>query len=486
MTAIPDTAPIANEPTGDIAAMLMTSFEQQRQAYLQQPTPDYKQRKEDLLALKRMLNENREAIIEAINRDYGNRSRHETLFAEVISVTDGINDAIRHLKKWMKVQKRHVDMSMFLGGKNRVIPQPLGVVGLIVPWNFPVNLSFAPLTAVFAAGNRAMVKMSENSLALSRLLKEISPQYFPAEKLMFFEETGEVGIQFSQIPFDLIMFTGSGQTGRAVMASAAKNLTPVILELGGKSPAVIDPNYPLDKAVERIMFVKQFNAGQICTNVDYVFVHESQKEAFVSKAKDYVAKHCPDINHVDYTAIIDDRSLTRLEDTLEDARSKGATIVNLCGDQAINKEQRKFPLHAVLDTSEDMTIRQREIFGPLLMVLTYNDPQEVIDYVNERDRPLALYPFTNDNKLAARYIDRIMSGGVTVNDALYHVAQHDMPFGGVGPSGMGHYHGHEGFITCSKLRPVFYQSGFSAMKFLAPPYGKFANRVYNLLVKMKS
>ncbi len=472
-------------PGHDVAGSLMADFEQQRAAYLQAPTPDLRQRKDDLLALKRMLNDNREEIIEAINTDYGNRSRHETLFAEVISVTDGINDSIKHLKKWMKVQKRHVDKSMFLGGKNRVIPQPLGVVGLIIPWNFPVNLSFSQLAAVFAAGNRAMVKMSENSIALSRVLREISPRYFPEEKLMFFEETGGVGIQFSQIPFDLIIFTGSGQTGRAVMASAAKNLTPVILELGGKAPAVIDPNYSLDKAVERIMFVKQFNAGQICTNVDYVFVHESQKNAFVDKAKAYVAKHCPDIDHKDYTAIIDERSVRRLLDTLEDASSKGATVINLSADQRVNEATRKIPLHLVLDTNEDMTIRHRETFGPLLMVLTYKDPQEVIDYVNGRDRPLALYPFSNNKKLTARYIDRIMSGGVTVNDALFHVAQHDMPFGGVGPSGMGHYHGYEGFIACSKLRPVFYQSGFTAMKFLAPPYGKLADRVFDTLVKLK-
>ena len=225
----------------EISEVLRSCFEKQRQSYLADPVPDYQQRKADLLSLKRMLSENREDIIEAICQDYGNRSRHESLFAEVIAVTDGINDTMKHLKKWMKVQRRHTDISLYFGAKNRVIPQPLGVLGLIVPWNFPINLSFAPLTCAFAAGNRAMVKMSENSISLSRLLKEISPRYFPEEKLMFFEETGDVGIQFSQIPFDLIIFTGSGQTGRAVMASAARNLTPVVLELGGKSPAIIDP-----------------------------------------------------------------------------------------------------------------------------------------------------------------------------------------------------------------------------------------------------
>ncbi|MGI9286172.1 MAG: coniferyl aldehyde dehydrogenase [Pseudomonadales bacterium] len=474
------------KPESEVADMLMASFQKQRQTYLANPTPDYQQRLEDLRALKRLINENRDDIINAISEDYCNRSHHETLFAEVIAVTDGINDTIKHLKKWMKVQRRHIDKTMYVGAKNRVIPQPLGVVGLIIPWNFPVNLSFSQLTCAFAAGNRAMVKMSENSIALSRLLIKISGNYFPEEKLVFFEETGGVGIEFSQIPFDLLVFTGSGQTGRSVMASAAKNLTPVVLELGGKAPAVIDPDYSLEKAVERIMFVKQFNAGQICTNVDYVFVHESQKEAFVEKTKAYVAKHCPDINSKDYTSIIDDRSVKRLQDTLQDALNKGATIVNLCGNQEVNTELRKFPLHLVMDTSEDMTIRLRETFGPLLMVLTYKDPQEVIDYVNQRDRPLALYPFTNDKKLSDLYIDRIMSGGVAVNDALFHVAQHDLPFGGVGPSGMGHYHGYEGFVTFSKLRPVFYQAGFSSVKFLAPPYGKFATQVFNFLVKMKS
>ena len=480
MTVIEES--LANETLQTLTAHL----EKQRNAYLADPVPSYQQRREDLLTLKRMINENRESIIDAICKDYGNRSRHETLFAEIISVTDGINDAIKNLKKWMKVQKRHVDLGMFPGGKNRVIPQPLGVAGIIVPWNFPVNLSFSPLAAAFAAGNRAMVKMSENSMALSRLLRDTSGRYFPEEKLAFFEETGGVGVEFSKLPFDLLVFTGSGQTGRSVMASAARNLTPVVLELGGKAPAVIDPEYPLKKAVERILFVKQFNAGQICTNVDYVFVHETQKDEFIRLAGDYTRKHCPDITSRDYTSVIDDRSYQRLIDTLEDARGKGATVVNLGGDQQPDPELRKIPMHIVADTSDDMTIRQRETFGPLLMLLTYQDPQEVIDHVNAHDRPLAFYPFSNNDELVNRYIERTMSGGVTVNDALFHVAQHDIPFGGVGPSGMGHYHGHEGFITFSKLRPVFYQPRFSALQFLRPPYGKFADKVYNLLVKMKS
>jgi len=465
--------------------VLNEAYGRQRDAYLANPYPDYAQRKHDLLTLKRMIAENREAIIEAIGEDYGNRSDFESKFAEIITATDTVSHTIKHLKSWMKPQRRSIDLTMYFGAKNRLIPQPLGVTGLIIPWNFPVNLTVCQLTAVFAAGNRAMVKMSENSIALSRLMKSISPRYFPVEKLEFFEETGGVGVEFSQLPFDLIIFTGSGATGRKVMASAAQNLTPVILELGGKAPAVIDPSFPLQKAVERILFVKRFNAGQICTNVDYVFVHKTQIEAFVTLTKEWAAKHCPDINADDYTSIIDDRSFKRLQDTLTDATDKGARIVPL-SQQEPNAQARKMPLHLVLDTQPDMTIRERETFGPLLMVLPYERPEEVIDYVNSHDRPLALYPFSNNTALVERYIERIMSGGVTVNDALFHVAQHDLPFGGVGPSGMGHYHGYEGFTACSKMRPVFYQAKRTAMTLMTPPYSKFANKMIDLLVKMKS
>jgi coniferyl-aldehyde dehydrogenase len=469
----------------EVSDMLNATFQKQRKEFLSKSSPDYKQRIDDLKSLKRMLTENKEDVIDALNQDYGNRSRFDSLFAEFIASLDGIDDAIKHLKKWMKVEKRHIDRMMYPGAKNRVIPQPLGVVGMIVPWNFPINLSFAPLTGAFAAGNTAMVKMSENSIALSRLLIKVSGKYFPETKLAFFEETGGVGVEFSQIPFDKMVFTGSGPTGRKVMESAAKNLTPVILELGGKAPAVVDPNFPVDKAVERIMFVKQFNAGQICTNVDYVFVHETQKESFIHSAKAWANTHVPDINSTDFTSIIDDASVVRLQNTVEDARAKGATVINLNG-QEVNVEKRKFPLTIVTDTTEDMFISSRETFGPILMIKTYRDADEVIQYINDRDRPLAFYPFTNDKKLADLYIDRVMSGGVSVNDALLHVAQHDLPFGGVGPSGMGHYHGRDGFISFSKMRPVFYQAGFTAIRYLAPPYSKFTMALLEFLAKLKS
>ena len=468
-----------------IEQTLQDCFQLQRASFHQQGIESNAQRKQHLLNLKAMINNHREAIVEALNRDYGNRSRHETLLAEIITATDDINSSIKHLNQWTKVQKRKVDHSMYFGAKNRLIPQPLGVIGVIVPWNFPINLMFSQLSAVFAAGNTAMVKMSENSRHLAELLIEISPKYFAKEKLQIFDETGEVGIAFSKLPFDHLMFTGSGATGRKVMAAAAQNLTPVTLELGGKSPAVIDPEYPMEKAVERIMFVKQFNAGQICTNVDYLFVHESKLEELIQTAKAWVQAHVPDILSKDYTSVIDDRAYQRLMHSLADAEAKGATLINL-NQQDADAATRKIPLTLVLDSNEEMEIDTRETFGPILMVKTYQTPEQVVDYIVQRDRPLAFYPFSHNKKLVEFYISRVMSGGVSVNDALFHVGQHDLPFGGVGASGMGHYHGYEGFLTFSKMRPVFYQAGFSSLKFLAPPYGKFATWVLNFLIRMKS
>lgn len=481
-------SPAADYPDPNLnsgSVNLQTCLDSQRAAYYLQPNPDREQRVSDLRALKQMLKDNQEAIVAAINQDYGNRARQETLLAEFIVVLDGINFAIKHLKKWMKPQRRKIEFTLYPGAKNRVIPQPLGVVGVIVPWNFPIQLSFAPLTCIFAAGNRAMVKMSENSINLSRLLIKLCPDYFPPEKLSFFEETGEVGIAFSKLSFDHLLFTGSGTTGKAVMAAAAQNLTPVTLELGGKSPAVIAPDYPLPKAVERIMAAKLFNAGQVCVNVDYLFVHASQLDEFVELARTWVAKHCPDIESADYTSIIDQKSWQRIMQALEDAEQHGATLINLSNGQVASAESRKIPPQLVLDATADMQLIQQEIFGPVMPVIPYQNKEEVVSYISGKDIPLAFYPFTHDKELQTYYLNHVMSGGVCVNDALIHPGQHDLPFGGVGASGMGHYHGFEGFANFSKLRPVFYQAGFSSLKFLAPPYGKLADTMLNAILKLK-
>jgi len=480
-------APVFNLDEVMMPAEFKRCFDAQRAAYLARPEPTHAERSIDLQSLVRLLKENREALIEAINQDYGNRSAFETLFTEYYVVLETIQDAAKNLKRWMKPQKRSIDFMTYPGARNRVIPQPLGVVGVIVPWNFPLNLSFAPLAAILAAGNRAMVKMSENSSHLAALLARLSPNYFPEDKLKFFEDGGGRGPAFSSLPFDHLLFTGSGTTGRAVMANAARNLTPVTLELGGKSPGIVGPDFPLKTAAERIMWVKMLNAGQICTNIDYVFLPEGTVPEFVEHCKRLVAERYPDLNGPDYTSIIDERSFARLQGALDDARAKGATLVNLAEGQTPDEARRKFAPHLVLDPTEDMQLMQREIFGPILPVRTYRDQQQVAGYINAHDRPLAIYPFTNDRALQDFYISRVMSGGVSVNEALLHVGQHDLPFGGVGASGMGHYHAREGFETFSKLRPVFYQGPFSAIQMMfQPPYAGRASKLLNMLIKFKT
>jgi coniferyl-aldehyde dehydrogenase len=462
---------------------LAACLAKQRAAYFANPVPTLAERKADLRTLQRFIRENKDALCAAISADYGNRSKHETLLAEIFPATDGIDHVIGHLRRWMKPQRRSVDLRNFLGASNRVIPQPLGVVGVIVPWNFPVNLSFVPLSYIFAAGNRAMVKMSENSRNLAKLLIEKMPAYFPPEKLQFFDETGGVGVEFSKLHFDHLLFTGSGTTGRSVMAAAAKNLCPVTLELGGKAPAIVCDDFPLRVAAERILFVKCMNAGQICTTVDHAWLPEKSIDAFVKLAQEIVPARYPQLSSVDYTSIIDERSFDRIVAALDDARERGATIVQLIPGPAYDRATRKIAPHIVLNAPDDAVLMQREIFGPILPLRGYTSLQHVIDTINAGPRPLAIYPFSHNGKKIQMLLDRVMSGGVSVNDALFHVGQHDLPFGGVGESGMGHYHGFEGFQTFSKLRPVFYQARFSSLKFLWPPYGKFADRVLAFLTK---
>ncbi|TXT38259.1 MAG: coniferyl-aldehyde dehydrogenase [Comamonadaceae bacterium] len=468
--------------TTSIPSPLDHALALQRQAYLANPVPTLAQRKADLRTLQRFVREHKEALCDAISADYGHRSRHETLLAEIFPVVDGIDHVIGQLRGWMKPQRRAVDWRNFLGARNRVVAQPLGVVGVIVPWNFPLNLSLIPLTYIFAAGNRAMVKMSENSRHLAAYLMAHMPSYFPPEKLQFFDETGGVGIAFSQLKFDHLLFTGSGQTGRAVMAAAAQNLCPVTLELGGKAPAIVCDDFALELAAQRIMFVKLLNAGQICTTVDHAWLPAGKVEAFVSLARGIAVARYPSLSSPDYTAIIDQRSFERLLAALDEARARGAKVLPLLDGPAFDPSLRKIAPHIVLDAPLDCALMQREIFGPILPLRSYASLREVVDSINAGPRPLAVYPFSNDAAQVQYLIDHVMSGGVSVNDALFHVGQHDLPFGGVGDSGMGHYHGHEGFETFSKMRPVFYQARFSSLKFLWPPYGQFADRVLKFLI----
>ncbi len=465
------------------AAALRAALQRQRTAYLADPVPTLAQRRADLRTLERYVHEQQEALIEAVRADYGHRSRHETLMTEIGPLLASIRHARRHLRGWMKPQRRHVDRLTYGLGRNTVIPQPLGVVGVIVPWNFPINLSLIPLVYVFAAGNRAMVKTSENSRHLARLLIDTLPAYFPPEKLQVFDETGGVGIEFSKLPFDHLLFTGSGTTGRAVMAAAAQNLCPVTLELGGKAPAIVCDDVDIALAAQRISFIKCLNAGQICTTVDHAYVPEAKVEAFVEAAKRAVPQRYADLDSADYTSIIDRRAYERLLRALDEAQARGATLIPLLPGRTRDDERRRLVPHLVLGAPADCALMQREIFGPILPIVPYRDLDDVIARVNAGPRPLAIYPFSDRRDRIDRLIERVMSGGVTVNDALLHVGQDDLPFGGVGESGMGHYHGREGFLTFSKLRPVFHQARWSSLKLLEPPYGKFADAVLKFLTR---
>ncbi|WP_250462256.1 coniferyl aldehyde dehydrogenase [Microbulbifer litoralis] len=468
----------------EAVAQIQSIFDRQRQVYLAAPYPDRETRIEDLKKLSQMLTDHQDEIVQAISDDFGNRSATETLFCEFFVVLDGIKDTIKQLRKWMKPQKRHVQFTLYPGASNRLIPQPLGVVGVIVPWNFPANLTFAPLTSIFAAGNRAMVKMSDRSSRLADLLGRISGDYFPPEKLSIFSDNHQIGPDFSALPFDHLLFTGSTQTGKSVMNNASANLTPVTLELGGKSPAVVAPDFPLDVAAERIMYWKLLNAGQICTTVDYLFLPEDKVDAFVDQSRKLVADRYPDLLSKDYTSIIDDTAYQRLWETIRDAEAKGAKVICLSSDSEGDSKLRKIPPHLILNATDEMQVMQREIFGPILPIKTYREASEVVGYVNRHARPLALYPFTKDKALQDFYITHIISGGVTVNNCLLHVGQHDLPFGGVGHSGMGHYHGYEGFVNFSKMRPVFYQGFLDGMKPLMPPYTATTKKILNFMLRL--
>ena len=446
----------------------------QRAACIVQPSPSEPQRRADLLTLKAFLLDNQQAMVQAIAADYGHRSEQETLFAEVLPVIQAIDHALKHLRGWMRPQKRRSYWPFWGGSHNRVVPQPLGVIGVIVPWNFPINLSFMVLVDAFAAGNRAMVKLSENSRHLAKLLVDKSPMYFAHDKLAFFDETGGVGQAFSQLALDHLVFTGSAQTARAVMASAAKNLCPVTLELGGKSPAVVGDDFDLKLAAERIWFAKCFNAGQICTNVDHVYVPEKTVQRFVALSRQILPQRFTSLASKDYTAIIDARAFERLVTALQEAKAKGADVIPLIDGPAWDAQTRKIAPHLVLNLPHDCALARREIFGPILPVIGYRELDEVVYAASRQPTPLAFYVFSTHKAIQDKLLTEVKSGGASVNDVIYHAVQHDLPFGGLGESGLGAYHGRDGFMRFSHLRPVFYQARWSAMRWMWPPYGKLA------------
>jgi coniferyl-aldehyde dehydrogenase len=467
-----------NSPDSGLATLLAV----QRKAFAAEGPPSLEERRADLTALHSLLTDNRKAIIKACREDFGARSAYETEIAEIATTLHTVKFARRNVAKWMKPRRRSTGI-WFMPAANRIIPQPKGCVGIMVPFNFPVNLAVGPLTSALAAGNRVVIKTSECTPATGELLSRLLADRVPAEKVVCLGGEMEVSQEFASLPFDHLLFTGSTAVGRHVMRAAAENLTPVTLELGGKSPVIVAEDYPLARAAQRIVWGKLINAGQICIAPDYVMVPAGKEREFAAYAQAAARKFYPKLaGNDDYTAVINDGHYQRLTATVEDARAKGA-VIEPVADPADSRAERKLPLTIVLEPTDDMRVSQEEIFGPVLPVRGYGSVDDAITYVNERPRPLALYLFTEERATQERVLQQTTSGGAAVNDTLMHYMQDDMPFGGIGPSGMGVYHTGEGFNTFSHLKPVFRQASlgpFTGAQLLYPPYGP----VTKVLLKM--
>jgi coniferyl-aldehyde dehydrogenase len=425
----------------------------------------------------------REEFVQAITEDFGGRARQETLLLEVFPVVDTIQHAIRHLPQWMRPRPAAAGWQ-FLPGRARVVYQPLGVVGVIGAWNYPLLLSLSPVVSALAAGNHAMLKPSELAPRTADLLARMVSDLFPADYVTVVTGGTETGAAFAALPFDHLLFTGSTRVGKLIMRSASEHLTPVTLELGGKSPALVHPDFPARTAAARIMAGKLYNAGQTCIAPDYVLVEEGARDEFVRLAAEAAATMYPRLaDNPDFTRIVNRQHYQRLRGLVGDATQRGAEMLEVNpARESANEQNRVFLPTLLWNVSDQMTVMQEEIFGPVLPVVTYRSLDEAIEYINARPRPLALYYFDRNSKRVEAVLARTTSGGVTVNDTIFHIAQNDLPFGGVGASGMGSYHGFDGFLTFSKKKGVFLQSRFTTLGMLRPPYGALARRVTDFLI----
>lgn len=473
-----------------IAGQLEALLARQKAAQLREGPPSAAARIERLDRCIGLLVDHRRRIEEALEADFGARARPATAFGDVAASIVPLKHARRHVRRWMRTERRATTPRLLglLGGRAEIRYQPKGVVGLISPWNFPVNLTFAPLAGVLAAGNRALIKPSEATPVTAELLKEMFAGAFGPEEIAVVTGGPQVGQAFARLAFDHLLFTGGTAIGREVMRAAADNLVPVTLELGGKSPVLIGRSADLSVAANRIMNGKTFNAGQICLAPDYVLAPADHVAGLVREARAAVARLFPTLrDNPDYTAIVSDRHHGRLLDLLEDARRKGAEIVELnpAGEDLRQQPHRRMAPTLILNPTDDMAVMREEIFGPLLPIRPYQAIDEAIAYVNARPRPLGLYYFGSDPAERDRVLDGTVSGGVTVNDVLMHVAQEEMPFGGVGPSGMGAYHGYDGFREFSHRKAVYHQirRDIAPLRMLRPPFGAAIARLLDLQIR---
>jgi len=469
---------------------LQNALDTQRRDFLQEGAVSARARIDRLDRGIDILLKYQDRIVDALNTDFGCRARQVTLLTDVAASITPLKHARKHLHKWMKPQRRPSTFPFnLLGGRSHIEYQPLGVVGVISPWNFPVNLTFAPLAGILAAGNRAMIKPSEFTPATSEVMKEMVSETWDPKEVILFTGGPEVGQAFSALPFDHLLFTGATSVARHIMAAAARNLVPVTLELGGKSPVIISRSADTEQSMERVMLGKTLNAGQICLAPDYLMVPEEQLEAVIAAAQKVVSAMYPTmLDNPEYTAVINDRHYERLSGYLQEVGQRGVRTVTMHPtgeDFTAQSQHRKLPPTLIIQPADDMLVMEEELFGPLLPIRTYKDFDETIDYVNAHPRPLAAYYFGRDKQEQQAVLSRTTSGGVCINDVIMHIMQEELPFGGVGPSGMGAYHGLDGFRRFSHAKAVYRQTRLNVGKLggMLPPYGKATEQTIRMQVK---
>ena len=468
----------------------------QKKLHIEEGPASIELRKDRLNRCIKMIKEYSDEIIDALQKDFGNRDPKSSFLTEIASTIGVLEHAIKNVDKWTKDEKRpsNVDRPFFirmlmgfLGSKSYIKYQPLGTVGVISPWNFPVNLILAPLGGIFAAGNRAMIKPSELTPVTSEVTKKMFEAYFDKSEAAVFTGDAEVGAAFSALPFDHLLFTGGTQIGKKVMKAASDNLVPVTLELGGKSPVIVDENADLSEVAKKVMRGKTMNAGQICLAPDYLMLPKGKSEEFAKASNEAVSEMFADLKYnEDYTSVINERHYERINELVSDAKEKGAEVIqiNPAEEDFEQQELHKIPPTLVLNPTDEMKIMQEEIFGPVLPVKEYENFDETVNYVNSKDRPLGLYLFSKDKNKEKKVLDNTTSGGVTLNDVIWHIGQEELPFGGVGPSGTGSYHGHDGFKEFSHAKAVYKQFSADLMAQMMPPYkGKMFESMKNQIKK---
>jgi coniferyl-aldehyde dehydrogenase len=474
--------------TGLNAQNLDALLELQRSKFRAEGEVTYSTRIDRLKRLKALIVENKTEFAITTKREFGGARSYEfSLFSEFASKVEAINYSMKHLKEWMKPEKRKTNKPMnFLGGKSQVRHFPKGVVGIISPWNLPFGLTVAPLTSALAAGNRALLKPSEFVPKTAALFAEVVPKYFSEDEVAVVTGGADISQRFAELPFDHLLFTGSTKVGAKVMQSASKNLVPVTLELGGKSPVIIGRSAKLDLAGTRLTFGKLLNGGQLCLSPDYVIVPDELEEQLIARVVKEAQSMYPNITeNEDYAGVINERHFARLQNYIDDAVAKGAKLTIVGAEKTrASDDNRRMPLHILQNVNEDMLVMHEEIFGPVLPVMTYSDVEEVPDMIEPRRNPLAMYYFGKDNREQEYLLSRVQSGGVCINDITLHYVQEDLPFGGIGASGMGAYHGPEGFKNMSHARAIYSQTMIDVLPIIGarPPFGeKFRKRITKTL-----